>query len=231
MNAATENRKRLQRDLAEHLREKDRAALGLLRAKIQAARVERRHRLHAARQSCHNALLSLRARQKEERHQLTLHHRAEREGGRASCNAGKQRARAEGLSLESEARSEYEEERKFQGQMRRATKPRAQRSTVRERKQEDDDSVRNNLPRELVPVFDKHRRTIKGSARRSRTEKFLQWAEENPDEVIAIQQAEADRALKELLKQERELGRSVRSTTRYRQSPAELARLLADVPF
>jgi hypothetical protein len=74
--------------------------------------------------------------------------------------------------------------------MRRAAKPRVQRSTVRERKQEDDDSVRNNLPRELIPVFDKHRRSIKGSTRRSRTEEFLQWAEENPDEVIAIQQAE-----------------------------------------
>ncbi|HKY34656.1 MAG TPA: hypothetical protein VJN18_01845 [Polyangiaceae bacterium] len=228
---ATENRKRLQRDLAEHLREKDRAALGLLRAKIQAARVERRHRLRAARQSCHSALLTLRAQQKEERHQLTLHHRAEREGGRATCHAGKQQAREEGFSLEREARSEYDEERDFQRQMRRATKPRVKRSTIRERKQEDDDSVRNNLPRDLVAVFDKHRRAIKGSARRSRTEEFLQWAEENPDEVIAIQQAEADRALKELLKQERELGRSVRSTTRYKQSPEELSRLLADVPF
>jgi hypothetical protein len=231
MNAATENRKRLQRDLAEHLREKDHAALALLRAKIQAARVERRHRLHAARQSCRSALLALRVRQKEERHELTLHHRAEREGGRATCNAGKQQAREEGFSLEREARSEYDEERSFQRQIRRATKPRAQRSTVRERKQEDDDAVRNNLPRELVAVFDKHRRAIKGSARRSRTEEFLQWAEENPDEVIAIQQAEADRALKELLKQERELGRSVRSATRYKQSPEELSRLLADVPF
>lgn len=231
MNAAMENRKRLQRDLAEHLREKDHAALALLRAKIQAARVERRHRLHAARQSCHTALLALRARQKEERHELTLHHRAEREEGRATCLAGKQQAREEGLSLERQAESQYDEERRFQRQMRRATKPRVQRSTVRERKQEDDDAVRNNLPRELVPVFDKHRRSIKGSARRSRTEEFLQWAEENPDEVIAIQQAEADRTLKELLKQERELGRSVRNAKRYKQSPEELSRLLADVPF
>lgn len=173
MNAATENRKRLQRDLAEHLRDKDRAALALLRAKIQAARVERRHRLHAARQSCHGALLALRARQKEERHQLTLQHHAEREEGRAVCNAGKQQARDEGVLLENGARSEYDEERKFQRQLRRATKPRVQRSTVRERKQEDDDAVRNNLPRELVAVFDKHRRAIKGSARRSRTEEFL----------------------------------------------------------
>jgi uroporphyrinogen-III synthase len=80
-------------------------------------------------------------------------------------------------------------------------------------------------------VFDKHRRSMKGSARRSRTEAFLEWAAENPDEVLLVQQAEADKALHELLKQERELGRSVRSARRYKKSPAELAKLLADVPF
>jgi hypothetical protein len=136
MRAASENRKRLQRELADHLREKDRAALGLLRAKITAARVERRHRLHAARQTCHGALLALRERQREERHRLTLDHRALREQGRATCNSGKQQAREEGMSLEQQAQSEYYEERKFQRQMRRATKPRVERSTARERTQE-----------------------------------------------------------------------------------------------
>ena len=76
-----------------------------------------------------------------------------------------------------------------------------------------------------------HRKSLKGSARRSRTEQFLEWAEENPDELVAIQQAEADRALKELLKEQRELDRTVRSAKRYHQSPEELARLLADLPF
>ena len=231
MPAASENRKRLQRELAEHLRDKDRAALGLLRAKITAARVERRHRLSAARQACRGALIALRERQREERHELTLTHRAQREQGRATCNSGKQQARDEGLALEQQAASEYRDERIFQQQMRRATKPRVQRSTVRERKQEDDDAVRNNLPAELVPVFDKHRRSIKGSARRSRTEAFLEWAAENPDEVLLVQQAEADKALHELLKQERDIGRSMRNARRYQQSPEELSRLLADVPF
>jgi hypothetical protein len=82
-----------------------------------------------------------------------------------------------------------------------------------------------------VPVFDKHRRGIKGSARRSRTEAFLEWAAENPDEVLLVQQAEADKALYELLKQERELGRTMRAGTRYKKSPTELAKLLEGVPF
>lgn len=231
MSVATENRKRLQRELAEHLREKDSAALQLLRAKISAARVDRRHRLHAARQSCRGALLALRERQKEERHRLTLDHRAERERGRVTCNTGKQQAREEGVVLEQQAQSQYNDERTFQRQIRRATKPRKERSTIRERKQEDDDAVRANLPADLLPVFEKHRRAIKDSARRSRTEAFLQWAEENPDEVVAIQQAEADRALKELIKQQHELERTVRQPKRYRRTPEELARLLSDVPF
>ena len=231
MPAPSENRKRLQRELAEHLREKDRAALALLRAKITAARVERRHRLHAARRSCHGALVALRERQREERQRLTLDHHAQRERGRTTCLAGKQQARQEGLALEQQAQSEYKDERTFQRQMRRATKPRAERSTVRERQQEDDDAVRNNLPPELVPVFDKHRRMFKGSARRSRTEHFLEWAEENPDEVLLVQQADADKALHDLLKQERELGRRHLATSRYSKSPEELARLLAEVPF
>ena len=230
MRAASENRKRLQRELADHLREKDRAALALLRAKITAARVERRHRLHAARKSCRGALLGLRARQKEERHQLTLNHRTQREQGRSSCGAGKQQAREEGVTLERQAQSEYDDERTFQRQMRRASKPRVERSTVRERRQ-DDDAVRANLPAELVPVFDKHRRAIKGSARRSRTEAFLEWAAENPDEVLAMQQAEADRALKELIKQQHELERTVRNSHRYKKTPEQLAQLLSDVPF
>jgi hypothetical protein len=89
----------------------------------------------------------------------------------------------------------------FQRQIRRAGKPPRERSTRRERSQEDDDAVRRNLPPVLVAVFDKHRKSFKGSARRSRTEQFLEWAEENPDELVAIQQAEADLALKELLKE------------------------------
>lgn len=231
MPAPSESRKRLQRELAEHLREKDRAALGLLRAKILAARVERRQRLHSARQACRGALLSLRERQREERQRLTREHQAERAAGRSACLSGKERAKEEGLGLERAAEHEYREERKFQRQIQRAGKPPRARSTARERAQEDDDAVRNNLPAELVPVFDKHRKSFKGSAKRSRTEQFLEWAEENPDIVLEVQQAEADRALKELLKQERELGRTMRSAKRYKESPEELARLLADVPF
>lgn len=227
------DRRKLQRELAEHLREKDRAALGLLRAQIRNARVERRHMVHVARQSCRSAREGLKEKQAEERRRLTLEHQVERVAERAACSSGKQNAKSKGTELELGAKRTLKEERVFQRQIRNADKAPAfkVRSTARERSAEDDDAVRSNLPAELVPVFDKVRKQIKGSPKRTRTEAFLEWAEENPDEIIAVQQANADKELRAMLKQQRELGRTVRSAGRYKQTPEQLAELLAAVPF
>lgn len=229
----TNDRKKLQRELAEDLREKDRAALGLLRARIKHARVERKGMLRVARQSCHTARAALKERQAVQRAEFVQAQRFERVLERTTCSTGKESAKAKGAELELEAQRTLKDERALQRQVRRAGKAPALkvRSTARERTQEDDDAVRGNLPPELVPVFDKVSRKIKGTPKRTRTEAFLDWAEENPDEIIAVQQAVADKGLRELLKQQRELGRTVRSTTRYKQSPEQIAELLAGVPF
>ena len=58
-----------------------------------------------------------------------------------------------------------------------------------EARRESDDKVRGNIPPELVPVFEKVKRQIKGSARISRTEAFLQYVEESPDDVQTIVEA------------------------------------------
>jgi hypothetical protein len=230
MPAVSADRRKLQREIAASLREKDREALAALRVKIDAAKTERRQMVRAAREACRTALLSVRERQAVERRRLTLEHQAERAGGRAACAAGKAEAKERGHGLEDAAKGELRDERVFQRQIRHAGKRPPERSTARERAQEDDDAVRNNLPPELVPVFDKHRRSFKGSPRRSRTEQFLEWAEENPDEVLAVQQAEADVALKELLRQEREVVRA-QARSRPRLSRKARARQLSDVPF
>lgn len=231
MTAATSERRKLQKELADHLREKDRAQLGLLRAKIKSARVERRHMVHIARTSCRTALVSLRERQAIERQELTAEHQAERAIGRTVCATGKTGAKSKGLELEGVAKRTLKEERIYQRQIRNAGKKPPERSSARERSQEDDDAVRRNLPEELVPVFDKHRKAFKSTPKKSRTEAFLEWAEENPDEILLVQQAAADKDLRALLKQQRELGRGVRSARRYTQTPEELEQLLAAVPF
>lgn len=230
MNNAID-RKKLQRELAEHLREKDRAALGLLRAQIKHARVERKHMVHIARTSCRTAREALRDKQAEERRRLVVEHQVERVLGREACETGKRSAKTKGDELEAAAKRTVKEERIYQRRIRAAGKAKPVRATARERTQEDDDAVRSNLPPELVPVFDKVRKSIKGTPKRTRTEAFLEWAEENPDEILSVQQAQADKDLRDLLKQQREFGRTVRNARRYKQTPEELAELLAGVPF
>jgi hypothetical protein len=224
-------RKKLQRELAQHLRDKDTAALRLLRARIGAARVDRRVLLAGARTQCRTAREALKVRQASERTQLHEAHLVQRITGKTACETGKAGARSKGAELEADAKRTLAEERVYQRRVRDAGKAPKQRSTARERGQEDDDAVRANLPPELVRVFDKVRKSIKGTARRTRTEAFLEWAEENPDEILSAQQADADRELKEMLKQQRELGRTVRDARRYKQTPEQLAELLAGVPF
>lgn len=225
-------RKQLQSELAGYLRDQDKAKLRLLRAQINAARVDRRTMVHGARLQCREARETLRDRQKLERESVTHRHQLERVEERTACATGKSRAKAKGLEREASARGEYSEARTLVRQVRNADKRNVtQRSTKRERSQEDDDRVRSNLPAELVPVFDKVAKRIKGSAKRTRTEAFLEWAEENPDEILAVQQAEADAALRALLKEQREHGRTMRKAGRYKLSPEELRRELAAVPF
>ena len=75
------------------------------------------------------------------------------------------------------------------------------------------------------------RKKIKGSPKRTRTEAFLEWAEENPEEILAVQEVAAEAYLKKLQKEQREHGKTVRKSGRYSQTPEELAELLAAVPF
>lgn len=230
---------KLKRELAEQLRRKDREALAALRSAIQRAALQRREAMAAAVAACRAARVQLkakhaaaRARAREELNRAIM---AERQAARAKCTACKVEARRAGLSGVERARRELEAEREYQRQIRaadtRLRKRDVGRSSAKERRAESDDEVRRNLPAELVRVFDAVRSRMRGSARRSRTETFLQWAEENPGEVYAIQQAHADREVRELVKRERKLSGTVRKAGRYKRSPEALARDLEAVPF
>jgi len=94
------------------------------------------------------------------------------------------------------------------------------RSSSAERRQESDDEVVRNLPASLVGVFNKVRRQVKGGPRTTRTEAFLQWVEENPGEVYALQGAQAERDLARLIAEHDRATRLERRKS-----------LAADVPF
>lgn len=225
-------RKKLQRELAKHLREKDRATLNELRARIHSAQVNRRSMLTRARQRCRTARVELRDRQKLEREQLRDEQRLQKRVGRVACATGREEARELGRVEQAAAQEALRDERKLQREIQAADRRGARtRSSARERRQEDDDAVRHNLPADLVPVFDQVKKKIKGGPRKSRTEAFLEWAEENPDEIVAIQQVDADAYLAKLLQQEKAHTRAMRKTTRYRQNAEALERELAAIPF
>ncbi|MFZ4751089.1 MAG: hypothetical protein ACOYMM_11375, partial [Phycisphaerales bacterium] len=162
------------------LKRKDREKLAELRAGIKQARQERKDRIATARASCREAARDLRARQ-----------RAERAADRASCKRSVVLVRALGADLVRKKRGELADERGFQASQRLAERHARERlredrrgmtaaQRRAERARESDDEVRNNLPRELSEVFEKVKRHVKGSARRSRTEAFLEWTTDHP---------------------------------------------------
>lgn len=236
---AKAQKKKLRKELAATLRGKDRERLRELRRAIALAKTNRRGALRVVVQQCRAAREAHRARAKllraEARAAVNAAIAAEREAARAACATEKTATKQTGETEISAARRLLKAERAYQDEVRRADQKvklggRKRRSAA-EARGESDDEVRANIPAELVSVFDKVRRSIKGGPRRSRTEAFLEWAEANPGEVYAIQQAEADSALAKLLKDERAHHKAMRSRVRYTREPGELARDLAAVPF
>lgn len=125
-----------------------------------------------------------------------------------------------------EHRAKLREERLRQ----RITKRRDPQSARHVLKRDDDKAVRTALPRWLVPVFNNLRLKIKNSSRRSRTEAFLEWTAAHPEEVVSVQWAAADKAMRELFKHERALSRQVEGKGQYKRSAGELFKLLGSLP-
>ena len=110
------------------------------------------------------------------------------------------------------------DERRSQGELRRfeqsASRAHRPRSTMTERRRESDQAVRNNLPEELWPLWAQAKAQIHGSSRRTRTEEFLEYVEENPEHAqdarIAYAEAELARTLARHQREERQAARRAR---------------------
>lgn len=229
---AKAQKKQLLKEIGNELRAKDRIVLHQLRARIHEAQAKRKLMVANAKHHCKTARSALREKQTAERARLKYDQQAERLTRRGSCDSSTQQANIEGAQEVLRERQSLRHTAQEQRVIDRAGKAPRQRSTSRERAQESDDRVRSNIPQDLIPVFEKVKAKIKGSTRRSRSEAFLEWAHENPEEIVAIQQADADKFLKELIAQEKAQGRIMRKATRYtRMSKGEVEKRLADVPF
>ncbi len=182
------DKKKLRREIERARRTAFKTRLLELRELIKAARVARSEAIHGVKTDC-----ALKRRELSE-----------------SCRTRAVIAKASGNREVSTRKAKLLEERGFEQAMRQHERPRRLRSTTGERRQESDDEVRTNLAPDMVPVFDAVRKHIKGTPRKSRTEAFLQWAEENPAEVYDLMQHDADKYLAQLLAEEARTTRELR---------------------
>lgn len=229
-------RRELERRAAAELRRRDRERLAALRAAIRTAREARRQRIREARELCKSARAKLRARVAAAREAL----RAAREALRAApqtCATNLERARVleaynaarDALAIELAKRSADRARKREERQDARIWNRDRKLSTRAERRAESDDEVRNNLPPELVPLWEQRKGKIKASRLRSRTEAFLEWVHDHPGAVAELHAKAEAAELARLERAELEHYRETRKAGRYRRA----ARILEDegIPF
>lgn len=235
---AQKQRKALLRDIAaEHLK-KDREKLAKLRTQIRDVKARRKKALALARKGCKAGARRAHVRAKErvqairaEARRLVHDARLEEIAkARAVCRAKKTQVKAAALSTRERKKQTLAAERQFQADMRRIERwargrkrEQQKRVTAEERRQESDDAVRQNIPSDLLPLFERVKRSIKGSTRRSRSEEFLEYAAEHPNEVVDAQVALSQKEIARLVHEEARLAKAVRRPKRYRPTPEELA--------
>jgi hypothetical protein len=217
-------------------KERARAELDRLRSELKAAHARRRRALVAASVSCRRAREASRARVKAfragELARIATEAREMRTAARNACQARQHRIRSS--RVVDKRAAELREEARLQRQLQRL-ESRARlahkRSSSRELAQEDDDAVRSNLPAELVPVFERVKRSIRSGKRTTRTEAFLEWAESHPEDVLAYQQHDADREVRRLVAEHDAAYQKVHKTRAPSSRRARASSDLEDVPF
>jgi hypothetical protein len=234
--AHEKGKKWLYKQIDRDLRVKARQKLAELRRELRAARVQRKEAMKAAAERCRTERLAARERARALRirglAELREATRLEREAARQACVVGKRDAKSKG-PIE-RRRAELEAERKYQAEMRVIDRGHKQRrrehrhATYIERRAESDDAVRQNIPKDLIPLFERVKRGIKDSPRRSRTEAFLEWAEQNPGSVLEAIQNKTDALVRELEERERAAYRDMRRRApRFVPTPE----YVSEVPF
>jgi hypothetical protein len=211
-----------------------RARTKQLRAELASARERRAAAMSRAVGVCRTRRKELRETLATRRAEFAAALKAEREAKtkvtRCACAARKARVRRganqETARIKAALAEELRSRREELEHLGRRRKEHRQRLREVEGRQTDEE-VERELPEELVTVWRKTRRQFRGTERRSRAEAFLQWVEENPAEVVALQDADAERATKAMIR-ELQVAEQAKPSRRRVASDlvVELARLL-----
>jgi hypothetical protein len=216
MSTKTFDRKQLMKDIHREQRLEARRKLETLRARLKDARIRRKEAVAAAVKRCREAraavtakIRSVKAVLKEIKH--------ERVATKQVCSLGVHEARALRTEIH-EAKRLLTEEEKFRRDMRRIQAGSQQRkreattTSARVRESESDDEVLSNIPAELVPLWNRVKRQMRATERMSRTEAFMKYAEEHPEEYLSSIDDKTDALVRELEERERrasaEVGRA-----------------------
>ena len=228
------DKKLLWRDIDRDERRKKREKLAELRVQLRRARAQRKEAMKSAVERCRSERLAARERARVLRirglAELREAARLERVSARDTCAVSK--AEAKSKDAVERRRAELAAAAKYQAEMRRIERGNRVRrrehahATYLERRTESDDEVRSNIPADLVPLFERVRRGIKGSARMTRTEGFLKYAEEHPDEVLAVIEDKTEALIRGFEMQARAAGRRRRTGSSVDVAPEAVA-----VPF
>jgi hypothetical protein len=212
-------RRALMRDIAREHRREAREKLVSLRTQIRDAKALRRSAIGQAKERCRAERIAVgaRARAIKERalEELREALRRERQLARDTCTASLAEARGIKDKVR-RARAELQAERAYQRDLRRIEQAnRAARLEVRrpsraERRGESDDEVRSNIAPELIRLWERVKGRIRGTDRMSRTEAFLHYAHEHPNEVLDGLEDRTDALIHELEAKERKAARDLR---------------------
>lgn len=215
---AKKQRRQLEKEIAEGHQRAALEKLAVLRGQIAAARQSSKPRRAEAVELCRVGRSMVKDRVKairvEGKEAIRKAIEEEKEAARSACDDRKRAVTKDVRSAVARGRAEMKEERAYQREIRqiesRTRKQDRSRSTSKERRQESDDAVRQNIPPDLAPLFERVKRSIKGSDRETRTEAFLKYAEEHPGEVGEVIELEAEREIRRLQKEEAAEARRLR---------------------
>lgn len=232
--------------IREYQREEESRRLAQLRADLAKAKRDRVAAIAKARKLCRSERARLKQAKRQQRERikaereklareskrLTERYRRARDVAREVCGARVAYAEKHGSKAQQKAARELREYRATLRRLReRQREQRATAKQARERRRESDDEVRANIDPTLAHVFEARKHRVKGGPRKTRTEEFLEWAEENPEEVVAIQaqagELAAELDIAELQRREREIQREIDRASRGRRRRASGD----DVPF
>jgi hypothetical protein len=228
MRAEASFRKSLLRQLEADEKARRRDALRAFTAAERAARKERAAELAEARYECKENRARV-IREARERYRAAVERAREtrnaaRAAARRECELRKEHATKRAADKIALTRAKRAEEKRYQAEMRsletyKRKQAKAAGRSAKEKRQESDDEVRRNLPPQLLPLFERVKGKIKGSARQTRTEAFEQYAQEHRAEVIEATDAHAEREFHRLQREE------------WKRAKKQRGADLSDVPF